>query len=258
MTMLLVVCGLDDESALWFARRAAQSGTDCRIVTTEALSYAPHFSHRLADGEVRTVVRLADGTALADREISGVLNRAVQPPAAAWQLAAPAERDYATMELHACMLSWLHALPCPVRNRPEPDCLTGPLRHPFVAVAAAQAAGLPCPEVRFDTAGPLGPADALLLAAARAAGPRARPVHLVCLDGAVVGCEPPEPVAAGIAAFAVRLGAEAALIGIDFLAGPGGWWFAGTSPLPDLRAGDDTLCQRLLALLAPSQVAVPS
>src|SRR5438309_2081513 len=67
--MLLVVCGLDDESALWFARRAAQSGADCTIVTTEALSYARHFSHRLAGGEVRTTVRLADGTPLVDSEI---------------------------------------------------------------------------------------------------------------------------------------------------------------------------------------------
>ncbi len=193
--MLLVVCGLEDESALWFARRAAQSGVPCRIVTTEALSYARRFSHRLENGEVRTA---------------------------------------------------------------EPDCLAGPLRHPFVMVAAAHAAGLPCPEVRFDTTGPLGPADALLLAAAQAAGPQARPVHLVCLDGAVLGCEPPEPVAAGIAAFAARMRAGTALLGIDFFAGAGGWWFAGASPLPDLRAGDDALCHRLLGLLAPNRVAVPS
>jgi hypothetical protein len=256
--MLLVVCGLEDESALWFARQATQSGVHCRIVTTEALSYARQFSHRLDSGEVHTVVQLADGARLVDSEISGVLNRAIQAPAAAWQLAAPAERDYATMELHACTLSWLHALPCQVRNRPEPDCLAGPLRHPFVMVAAAHAAGLPCPEVRFDTTGPLGPADALLLAAAQAAGPQARPVQLVSLDGAVLGREPPEPVAAGVAAFAARVRADTALLGVDFFAGVGGWWFAGASPLPDLRAGDDGLCRRLLDLLAPDQAAVPS
>jgi hypothetical protein len=256
--MLLVVCGLEDDSALWFARRAAQSGANCRIVTTEALSYPRRFSHRLDNGEVHTVLRLADGTPLVDSEISGVLNRAIQAPAAAWQLAAPTERDYATMELHACTLSWLHALPCQVRNRPEPDCLAGPLPHPFVMVDAAHASGLPCPEVRFDTTGPLGPADALLLAAAQAAGPQARPVHLVCLDGAVLGCEPQEPVTAGIAAFAARVRADTALLGIDFFAGANGWWFAGASPLPDLRAGDDALCRQLLGLLAPDQAAVPS
>jgi len=256
--MLLVVCGLEDESALWFARRAAQSGVHCRIVTTEALSYARRFSHRLASGEVRTVVQLVDGPPLADSEISGVLNRAVQAPAAAWQLAAPAERDYATMEWHAGTLSWLHALPCPVRNRPEPDCLAGPVRHPFVMVAAAHTVGLPCPEVTFDTTGPLGSADALLLAAAQAAGSQARPVHLACLDGAVPGGDLPEPVAAGIAAFAARVNADTALLGLDFFAGVGGWWFAGASPLPDLRAGGDALCRRLLDLLAPDQVPVPS
>jgi len=256
--MLLVMCGLDDASAQWFACRAVRSGVDCRILTTETLSYARRISHRLVGGEVRTGVLLADGTSLVDGEISGVLNRTLQAPAAAWQLAAPAERDYATMELHACTLSWLHALPCPVRNRPEPDCLAGPLRHPLVTVAAAHAAGLPCPEVRFDTAGPLSPADALLLAAAQAAGPKARPVHAVCLDGAVLGPEPPEPVVAGVRAFAARLGAGSALLGLDFVAGPGGWWFAGASPLPDLRVGGDALCRRLLELLAPSPVAVTS
>ena len=101
--MLLVVCDLDDEGALWFARRAAQRA-DCKIVITEALSYAPYFSHRLAHGGVQTVVRLADGTRLADGEISGVLNRAVQPPASAWRLAAPARtglRHHGTARVHA-------------------------------------------------------------------------------------------------------------------------------------------------------------
>ena len=54
------------------------------------------------------------------------------------------------------------------------------------------------------------------------------------------------------------MGAGAALLGVDFFAGAGGWWFAGASPLPDLRAGGDALCRRLLDLLAPSEVAVPS
>ena len=65
-------------------------------------------------------------------------------------------------------------------------------------------------------------------------------------------------MAAGIAAFATRMGAAEALLGVDFFAGDGGWWFAGTSPLPDLRAGGETLCQRLLALLAPGRRAVRS
>jgi hypothetical protein len=54
------------------------------------------------------------------------------------------------------------------------------------------------------------------------------------------------------------MGAAEALLGVDFFAGDGGWWFAGTSPLPDLRAGGETLCQRLLALLAPGRLAMRS
>ncbi|HYT10712.1 MAG TPA: hypothetical protein VEL73_08640 [Mycobacteriales bacterium] len=256
--MLLVLCGLDDAGALWFGRRAIEAGVDCRIVTTEELSYVARLSHRLGGGGVHTTVELVDGTLLVDDvvagagRVSGVLHRMLEPPARAWQRAAPAERDYATMELHAVVLSWLRGLPCPVRNRPEPDCLAGPVRHPFAATAAAHAAGLRCPTVRFDTAAPLGPADALLAAAATAAGQQARAVHLACLDGDVIAAGVPDEIVAGVSAFATEIGAGEALIGVDFVVGPAGWWFAGVTPLADLRAGGGDLCGRLVDLLAPT------
>ncbi|HEV8651809.1 MAG TPA: hypothetical protein VG276_21030 [Actinomycetes bacterium] len=262
--MLLVLCGLDDPGALWFARRAVESGLDCSVVTSEALSYVRRISHQLGRDGVHTTVELIDGTVLVDElaagpgGVSGVLNRMLEPPAQAWQYAAPAERDYAAMELHAVVLSWLHGLRCPVRNRPEPDCLAGPVRHPFVAVAAAHAVGLSCPTVRFDSAAPLWPADALLAAAAAAAGRPARAVHVVCLDGEVLAPEVPEAVAGGVAAFTTRIGAGEALIGVDFVVGPSGWWFAGLTPLADLRAGGAVLFDRLIELLVPGlMVAVP-
>ena len=255
--MLLVLCGLDDDGALGFGRRAAASGVDCRIVTTEELSYLTRFSHRLGRAGVDTTVELADGTVLDAGALSGVLNRMLDPPVLAWQLADPAERDYAAMELHAVMLSWLHSLPCPVRNRPDPDCLAGPVRHPLVAAAAAHRAGLRCPEVRFDSAEPLAPADALLAAAARAAGPGGRPVHLSCLDGEVVAPAAPPEVAGGVRALTAELEIRQALTGVDFVVGADTWWFAGLSPLADLRAGGAVLADRLLDLLATPAGAVP-
>jgi hypothetical protein len=136
------------------------------------------------------------------------------------------------MELHAVVLSWLHGLPCPVRNRPEPDSRAGPGRHPFLAAAVAHAVGLRCPAVRFDSATTLGPADALLSAAAAAAGRTARPVHVACLDGQAFTSEAPGYVTEGISALAAGIGAREALIGVDFVVGPAGRWFAGITPVP--------------------------
>jgi hypothetical protein len=250
--MLLVLCGMDDPDALWFGNHARRSGVDCRVLTTEELSYVRRLSHRLTDGAVHTSVQLMDGSTLRSDAVSGVLNRMLEPPARAWRQADPAERDYAAMELHAVVLSWLHGLPCPVRNRPEPDSLPGPAPHPISAAAAAHAAGLRCPPVRFDSGDRLGPADALLAAAAAGAGRPARAVHVACLDGAAFGPVVPREVATGLAALADLLGAGRALVGVDFVVGPGGWWFAGVGPLADLRGGGAALADRLLTLLAPA------
>jgi hypothetical protein len=62
----------------------------------------------------------------------------------------------------------------------------------------------------------------------------------------------PDDVAAGVAAFTRRLGADSALLGMDFVVGARGWWFAGVGPWPDLRVGGEDLCSRLLDLLAPN------
>jgi hypothetical protein len=254
--VLLVLCGIDDHDAVRFGHQAGRAGVDCRIVTTEELSYAHRLSHRLGGGAVDTTVELGTAPPLRTGAVSGVLNRMLEPPARMWQQAAPAERDYATMELHAVVLSWLHGLPCPVRNRPEPDSLAGPTRHPFLAAAVAHAVGLRCPTVRFDSETPLGAADALLAAAAAAAGRPARPVHVACLDGQAFTAEAPGDMAEGIAALAAGIGAREALIGVDFVVGATGWWFAGVSPLADLRAGGADLSARLIQLLAPGLARV--
>lgn len=251
--MLLVLCPLNDPHALWFAGRARADGRSCTVLPTEKLSFPRRRSHHLGgDGGTgpRTVIELTDGTVVDGSRVTGVLNRMLMPPADAWQHAAEAERAYATAELHAFSLSWLSALRCPVRNRPTPQCLAGPAPDPLRSWAAAQAAGLSCAPVRAGTREPWHPAEAVLAGARRAAGPSARPVHAVCLDGAVLAPHVPARVAAGVAALCAAVGADRSLFGVDFLVDGGGCWrFAGTTPLPDLRAGGHRLYRLLLRAL---------
>ena len=253
--MLLVLTALDDLAALSFVRASETAGTHCTVLTTEAMSFARRRSHRLSDDGVVTRLEMADGTVVSSSNVTGVVNRMLSPPDLAWRHATRQERDYASAELHAFTVSWLNALSCPVRNRPSPECLAGPVPHPFVAAAAAASAGLACPTVRMGTGHEREPARALLLAAASAAGAGSHMRQVVCLDGVVVADDAPPDVRSGVARLAGSLGLDEALVGLDFVVAEDTWWFAGTTPLPELRLGGRDLVGRLLTLLHPDPVA---
>lgn len=254
--MLLVLCSADDADALWFAVRARRAGADVAVVTDTRLAFARRRSHRIDEGGARSVVVLDDGTVLDDRTVSGVLNRLTGAPDAAWHAVRdPAERAYAAAELAAFTLSWLTGLRCPVRNRPDPAFLAGRPHEPLVALAAARAAGWPCPDVDIDTAR-TDDAD-LLSAAARRAGPGAQAVTAVLLDGVVTGpVGLPDELREPAGTVAAALGAGRQILGATFATGPGGWWFGGLTPVPPLRAGGDALVGGLLAALADDRAGV--
>lgn len=246
--MLVVVAALEDDAALWFVRAATARGVPCTVLTTQALSFPRRLSHSLSDDGFATRIELTDGTVVDSGAVDGVLNRLVEAPSMAWRSAAAGERDYAAAELHALTVSWLHALPCPVRNRPAPDCLAGRLLHPFAAAAAATAAGLSCPPLQIGTGWSGEPAMALQLAAVARAGAGAQVRRLVCLDGAVLAEDVPEDQCVAIKRFTTSAGLHDALVGMDFLVAGGRWWFAGATPLPELRLGGPLLVDGLLAL----------
>ena len=98
----------------------------------------------------------------------------------------------------------------------------------------------------------------LLEAAVRRAGPTARVLHLVVLDGRIMdgdgvehraGAPMPGGFAPAIARFAAAVGAVEGLIGIDVVVAGGRWWFAGMTPLPDLVFAGDALVQALVGLV---------
>ncbi|HEY0118759.1 MAG TPA: hypothetical protein VGC04_08270 [Cellulomonas sp.] len=256
--MLAVLCSAHDADALWFAIRARRAGAAVTVVTDTRLAFARRRSHAVDEEGTRSVVELDDGTVLDDRTVTGVLNRLTAAPDAAWRAVRdPAERGYAAAELGAFTLSWLAGLRCPVRNRPDPSFLAGRPHEPLVALAAARTAGWPSPDVDLDTAAGDEVGDAVLAGAARQAGPGARAVTAVLLDGAITGpAGLPDDLAPHAGAFAAALGATDQLLGATFVTGPGGWWFAGAQPLPPLRPGGDLLVAGLLAALGADDRAV--
>lgn len=250
--MFVVLCDLDDSAALWLDSRFRALGQTSVLVTSGLLSFARRRSQWIGRDGTRAVVDLGEGGVI-DRPAL-VVNRLLSPPTAAWQWAAPGERDYAGAELTAFTLSWLAALPGAVRNRPTPTCLAGPSPHPLHAAVVAHRAGLDVPDAELG----VGSSTLWLLeAAVRRAAPAAGVDHLVVLDGRIVdadgverrvGTRMPAGFPAGIARFADAVGASEGLIGIDVVVAEGRWWFAGMTPLPDLMLAGDALVQDLVAL----------
>jgi len=251
--MVVVLCDVEDDAALWLSARLRALGEPCALVTSGLLSFARHRELRLDRAGVRGVVDLGDGLVLSRPGL--VVNRLVSPPVTAWQWARSDERDYAGAELAAFTLSWLAALPGVMRNRPTPTCLAGPSPHPLRTAVLARRAGLDVPDLG---AGALtGAPHPLLEAAVRQPGAGARAVHLVVLDGLVVdpegvarraGAPLPADVAAAVTRFTTAVGAAEALVGLDVVVDSGRWWFAGLTPLPDLATAGDAVVRALLAL----------
>jgi hypothetical protein len=61
------------------------------------------------------------------------------------------DREYAVMEMHAFLLSWLSSLKCVVINRPNPRSLGGAIRGPAEWLLLAGRAGLTARGMRFTS-----------------------------------------------------------------------------------------------------------
>lgn len=254
--MLLILCSLDDLDALAFALRCRTVGIDHLLMTGEALSFSAHRSHRLRDGHpVRLNVAGAGGRIIRSEDLTGVLNRLVEPPAAAWRYAAAVERDYATTEMYAFVISALTGLRCPVRNRPTPGCLAGPMPHPIVLYAAARTAGMTCPDLRWTADGPdSGPE--LSGAALAQAGPSGRVRQVLMLDCHVLTPAVPSAVADACRRLCRAVGAADALVGVDFAVRNDRWVFAGLSPVPGLRGLPEAAFRAVVEVLGSPRAAV--
>jgi hypothetical protein len=203
--------------------------TPLELVTAEALATATQWEHAL-NGGTHLAISLADGRRICSSAIHGVLNRLTGPSPELLQRAVPADREYVQAEMYAFYLSWLHALPGIVINRPTPLGLSGPWYHPSEWVYRASCAGLSTPQYRLSGRDSADSAFSTLAPAGAAT------LNLIALSGKVYGGYVPDSTARACANLAEDAGTD--LLGINlYLDDDGKWTFAGAMPLPDLTVG---------------------
>jgi hypothetical protein len=241
--LVLVVCEESDLGALWAAECLQSRGLPVEIVTGADLTAAERWEHRLGRSGTTLALTFAGGErCLHSRDVRGVLNRLSFLPSAWLQRIGGPDRDYAIQEMYALYLSWLHALPGPLLNRPTPQGLCGNWRHPSAWAVLAARAGLPAASYRQSSED--DPAETWRAASE----PPAATVFVV--SERVVA---PPVVTADQRESCRRLAGAAGtmLLGIDFApAARGGWEFSGASVMPDLIRGGEPLADALAEALA--------
>lgn len=238
--MPLILCEDGDPSAPWAADQFRRRGLPVEMVPSSMLGAARRWDHRIDSHGARIVIELADGRRLSSDAATPILNRLSLVPLGALRAAAGRDYGYAVQEMSAFHLSWLHAWPATVINRPSPQGLSGPYRHPSDWLAMGAAAGLPTlewsqgsddPPERSWT--PAWPAEATAFVAA----------GRVVLPPAL-----PAPFSGPLARLGQRSGT--ALIAVDFArAGTGAWAMCSASTLPNLVPGGDPLASALVEAL---------
>jgi len=244
--MWLILCSTMDVSALWAYECLKQMRlSSLQLVTAESLASASRWEHRLSGGNTEIKITLADGRRIDGAHIRGVFNRLHAPSPLAIQRSVPSDLPYAQAEMQAFYLSWLHALPGAVINRPTPVGLCGPWFHPSEWTMRACRAGLRTPVYR-QSARDAEPASRQHC---RPAAAGSSPVQsLIALRGQIFGGTVPPSVAKACAKLAEQ--AETELLGIDLAIDESGQWaFAGATAAPDLRCGGQPLLERMAQIL---------
>lgn len=119
--MVLVMANSCDAVARAFVERYARQGA--RLFQPSDLSRVG-WKYELGEcaGPPQAVVA---GRACPHSRLAGVITRLASVTPADLPHINPADRAYVAVEMHAFLVAWLHALPCPVLNRPSPACLAG-------------------------------------------------------------------------------------------------------------------------------------
>jgi hypothetical protein len=239
--MWLVLCDAADVAGVWVYHGLLDRGLrPLELFTAQVLATALRIEHRIGN-RTATEIETADGRRLLTAEVDGALNRLAWVPDQHLALAAEPDRRYATQELSALFLSWLHGLPGTVINRPSPGGLAGRWRHPCEWAILAARAGLTTIPYRRSSEEP--PEEASV----RHVQGETKEVFVIS-DRVTSSHSLPESVEAGSRRLA-RL-ADTALLGLEFAdVGVDSWRFIGASPTPDLRPGGDAVINALYLAL---------
>lgn len=242
--MWLVICELNDVSALWAYRGLKARGLlPIEILSADMLAYSLRWEHWLGNDSVGVGITLADGRNIRSDTILGVLNRLQTIPSAHLR-ANPADRDYASQELFAFFMSWIYSLPRTVLNRPGSQSLSGQWRHASEWVWLAARAGLATPRYRQNSCD-----ETDMMRSRGRITSAGTPVNtVIVVDGLVVGASAPPDVIRGCKRLSEL--SMTPLLGVEFTASPiEPWTFAGATLLPDLRLGGEALLDALALVL---------
>ncbi|MFC5860998.1 hypothetical protein ACFPT7_01685 [Acidicapsa dinghuensis] len=248
--MWLVLCSSSDASAHWAFQGLLQMGlAPLQLVTAESLASARAWEHHVNSSGAHVTITLANGAVIRSSQIRGVLNRLVAPSDFTARCAVDAYRQYAAAETQAFYLSWLHALPGAVINRPAPLGLSGPWFHASEWTLRASRAGL-----RTCTYRQSARDSAAITDARRASFSRERTAahHVIALHGEIFGAQVPSDVAHACGRLAKA--ANTRMLGLQLNSREGDeWTFADATVLPDLRAGGVPLLRRMAQILVTGE-----
>jgi hypothetical protein len=136
---VLVFANAGDEVADRFARRHARRGV--RLVTPRDLSRAGwlcEFHEGAASAQA-----VVEGRPVPQSRLAGVIARLGCVTTADVPHIHTVDRAYVAAEMQAFLAAWLHALPCPVLNRPSTTCLAGNWWSPHKWIQTAVRLGIP-------------------------------------------------------------------------------------------------------------------
>lgn len=242
---IVVLCDLADLAALWAARGLSARGYGVEVISAPLLASALSWEHRLGHEPASLAITLHGGRRLTSDQPIAVLNRLTVVPRERLDAVAGPDRDYALQELQAFFLSWLHALPGPVVNRPSPQALSGHWRHPSQWSLLAAEAGLATAPYRQASSDPPE------LAAAwphPQKAPGGRTTVLVVGERVI-------PQADGVpestldCCLRLRQLAGETILGVDLALSNGIWTLAGVSLTPNLSLGGEPVLNALESVL---------
>jgi hypothetical protein len=193
--MFLILAQYDDQLARRVYELLCQKHgpKSTRLLSGDDLAIGTRWTLHQEGTLVRTEMHWADGQLSSD-SIKAVFNRLRFVTVPQFVEAGTVDREYAVLEMHAFLLSWLSSLNCVVVNRPNPRSLSGELRGTAELLLLAGRAGLVSRGMRFTSSArrfplpdyePLVPIDGAGLLSDTALTPTAKsilgssPVHFL-------------------------------------------------------------------------------
>jgi hypothetical protein len=257
---VLILAHQSDATAYRVAAAARRlAGADVCVVSPADLACGATWRHVLRPNksglDAETRIALRDGRVIDSHEVTGVLNRIEFVEVPQFAQSREADQAYATMEIHALLLSWLASLRCPLVNPVALHTFEGDERSVVRWRVLAGRVGLPAAGLRLTTSVRRYPASGMVpcdhavapnSGASAARLPRARS-HAVLTDqvgsqeesALVVGDatwgELPSALLAGARRLARAAGVYVLRVHFVSSADERAWLLADADPLPEVR-----------------------